>query len=95
MFGIVVRRFVDENVDEDRQRLTLELNLKTHSDRRWLRRWHSGLTLDYVRQDSLPQSMERNPRIVEPGNAAASELADPSPQGRRGLLGGAAGSISG
>jgi hypothetical protein len=34
--------------------------------------WHGGLTLDYLHVEGRPQFIECNPRMVEPGNAAAS-----------------------
>lgn len=34
--------------------------------------WHGGLTLDYLHVDGRPQVIECNPRMVEPGNAAAA-----------------------
>ncbi len=35
-------------------------------------RWHGGLCLDYFHRDGVPQFIEGNPRITEPGNAAAA-----------------------
>ena len=35
-------------------------------------RWHGGLALDYFHRDGVPQFIECNPRITEPGNAAAA-----------------------
>ena len=35
-------------------------------------KWHGGLNLDYFHQDGAPQFIECNPRITEPGNAAAA-----------------------
>ena len=34
--------------------------------------WHGGLDLDYFHRDGAPQFIECNPRITEPGNAAAA-----------------------
>jgi hypothetical protein len=34
--------------------------------------WHGGLTVDYIHQEGILQIIECNPRIVEPGNAAAA-----------------------
>ena len=34
--------------------------------------WHGGIDLDYFHQHGRPQFIECNPRIVEPGNAAAA-----------------------
>src|SRR5262249_1580603 len=39
--------------------------------------WHGGIDLDYFHQDGQPQFIECNPRIVEPGNAAAAGVALP------------------
>ena len=36
--------------------------------------WHGGLDLDYFHRDGVPQFIECNPRITEPGNAAAAGL---------------------
>jgi hypothetical protein len=36
--------------------------------------WHGGLDLDYLHRDGVPQFIECNPRITEPGNAAAAGL---------------------
>ncbi len=36
--------------------------------------WHGGLTLDYLHVEGAAQFIECNPRTVEPGNAAASEV---------------------
>ena len=37
-------------------------------------KWHGGLDLDYFHRDGVPQFIECNPRITEPGNAAAAGL---------------------
>jgi hypothetical protein len=34
--------------------------------------WRGGIALDYLHRDGRPQFIECNPRIVEPGNAAAA-----------------------
>lgn len=39
--------------------------------------WHGGLTIDYVHRDGCPQIIECNPRMVEPGNAAAAGVSLP------------------
>jgi hypothetical protein len=44
--------------------------------------WHGALTLDYLHRDGSPQYIECNPRIVEPGNAAASGVNLPELQVR-------------
>lgn len=45
-------------------------------------RWHGGLTLDYLHEDSSPRYIECNPRTVEPANAAASGVNIPDLQVR-------------
>jgi hypothetical protein len=44
--------------------------------------WHGGIDLDYFHQDGVPQFIECNPRIVEPGNAAAAGVEPSSPLDR-------------
>lgn len=44
--------------------------------------WHGGLTLDYLHEQGEPSYIECNPRMVEPGNAAASGVNLPELQVR-------------
>jgi hypothetical protein len=44
--------------------------------------WHGGLTLDYLHQKGEPSYIECNPRMVEPGNSAASGVNLPDLQVR-------------
>lgn len=40
--------------------------------------WHGGLTLDFIYSDGKPYFIECNPRMVEPGNAAAAGVNFPN-----------------
>lgn len=43
-----------------------------------LLRWHGALTLDFLHLDGQPRYLECNPRMVEPGNAAAAGVNFPA-----------------